>query len=301
MDESPFASVDAAATASDTFQTPRAGVPLPSGGVAFIAALPATETEPVRAGLLIAEPDGEPSVLYSGAALVNPFDLDLAADGQSLYVADSVFLDADGVNAAGAILNFSLAGGEPTSSAVGYLPRAVTVAETGDVFFSGRDPESGAPGVFRRSAGDDVIDSVYSGAPLVDPSGIAVFRDGRVLVADTSLSDDDDSTLGSRGGVVLLENGSATVFVSGFETGYPAGVALTKDERNLIVSGQGADSSNLVFIFDTTNPEADPYVETGFASRQWSSAGLHRALDRNTFAWCDSSAEDGTVYSITAR
>lgn len=261
--------------------------------------LPATESEPSAAAVLVAEPGGEPSVLYSGPALVNPFDLDLGTDGDTLLVADSVYLDANGENAGGAILSLSLAGGEPTAYAVGYLPRAVTVAETGDVYFSGNAPESAEPGVFRLSG--DAVEIVHGGAPLVDPSGIAIFEDGRVLVADTSLSDAEESEIASRGGVVLIEDGTASVFVSGFETGYPAGIALTKDERTLIVSGQGPDSSNLVYLFDTAQPEAQPYIESGFASKQWSSAGLHRAHGENRFAWCDRSSEGGTIYAITAR
>jgi DNA-binding beta-propeller fold protein YncE len=142
---------------------------------------------------------------------------------------------------------------------------------------------------------------VYVGAPLVDPSGIAVFGDGRIAVADTSFSDGEGSSIGSRGAVVLLDDGEASLFVSGFETGYPAGLALTKDDSILIVSGQGPDSSNLVFLFDTADTEKEPTIETGFASQMWSSGGLHRAHGENRFAWCDRAAEGGTVYAIEAN
>jgi hypothetical protein len=91
------------------------------------------------------------------------------------------------------------------------------------------------------------------------------------------------------------------LFASGFDTGYPAGLALTRDDAVLIVSGQGPDSSNLVFLFDTSDPEADPAIETGFARQMWSSGGLHRAHGENRFAWCDRAAEGGTVYSIEAN
>jgi DNA-binding beta-propeller fold protein YncE len=153
--------------------------------------------------------------------------------------------------------------------------------------------------VFRLAG--DAVETVHTGAPLVDPSGIAVFGDGRVLVADTSLSDADESTLSTRGGVVLVANGEASVFATGFETGYPAGIALTEDEGTLIVSGQGPDSSNLVYLFDTEKPDEAVYVETAFAGEHWSSGGLHRAHGANRFAWCDRSASGGTLYAITAR
>jgi len=197
------------------------------------------------------------------------------------------------------MLSFASGGGRPGASAIGYAPRAVTVADSGEIYFSGVDPESGEPGVFELSG--DVVEAMYVGAPLVDPSGIAVFGDGRLLVADTSFSDGDDSAIGSRGAVVLIDGGDATLFASGFETGYPAGLALTRDDEVLIVSGQGADSSNLVFLFDTNEPESEPKIETGFASEQWSSGGLHRRHGQNRFAWCDKTAQGGTIYTIEAK
>lgn len=297
--DSPFSSVEVAAQASDLFTNPWSGVPLPDGDVAFVAMLPATEEEPARAAVLRSEPGGAPSVIYSGALLGNPLDLDLSADETELFVADSVHLDAEGLNGGGALVRVPLDGSEPSAVAVGYAPRSVTVAESGDVYFSGRDPESGVVGVFRFAG--DAVEAVYTGEALVDPSGIAVFRDGRVLVADTRLAEAEGSMLSSRSGVVLLEEGEASVFASGFETGYPAGIALTADERTLIVSGQGPDSSNLVFLFDTDEPEEPVYVETAFATQHWSSGGLHRARGENRFAWCDRSASGGTIYAITAR
>jgi hypothetical protein len=297
--ESAFSSVEVAASASETFTSPLSGTPLPAGDVAFIALQPATEGIPARPALFRAAPGEEPNVLYAGDWLQNPLDLHVSADGEWIVVADSVHLDESGENAGGAILSFPIGGGEPIASAVGYVPRAVTVADSGEVYFSGSEPESGLPGVFVLAG--DVVESVYLGAPLVDPSGIAVFGDGRIIVADTSFSDGDDSGTGSRGAVVLLQGGEASLFASGFETGYPAGLALTKDDAVLVVSGQGPDSSNIVFLFDTAQPDAEPKLETGFAAQQWSSGGLHRAHGENRFAWCDKAAEGGRIYSIEAN
>jgi hypothetical protein len=296
---SAFSSVEVAASASEAFVSPLSGTPLPNGDVAFIALQPSTDEAPARPALFRAAVGEAPSVLYAGDMLQNPLDLHVSADGESILVADSVHLDEGGENVGGAILTFPVDGGEPSASAVGYVPRAVTVADSGEVYFSGSEPESGTPGVFVLVA--DGVEAVHVGAPLVDPSGIAVFGDGRVLVADTSFSDGEDSAIASRGAVVLLEGGEATLFASGFETGYPAGLALTSDDAVLVVSGQGPDSSNLVYLFDTAHPDAEPKLETGFAAQQWSSGGLHRAHGENRFAWCDKAAEGGTIYSIEAN
>jgi hypothetical protein len=294
---SPFTSVEATATAGDTFSGPRSGVPLPGGGVAFVASVPATEDEAAHAGLFRSV-DGETTLLYAGALLQNPLDLDLALDGSTLFVADSIYVDDLGEAAGGAILSFPVEGGEPTANAIGYAPRAVTVAESGDVYFSGRDRDSGQPGVFRLAG--DSAQTLYSGAPLVDPSGLAVFEDGQVLVADTR-AQEDASTNATRGAVIAIADGEARLFASGFETGYPAGIALSADESKLIISGQGADSTNLVYVLDAHDPSAEAYVETGFAAQSWSSGGLHRAHGESTFAWCDRAAAGGTIYTISAR
>jgi hypothetical protein len=296
---SAFSRVEVAASASSTFTSPLSGTPLPEGGVAFLAMLPASEEVPARPALFRAGPGEEPAVLYSGDLLQNPLDLDVSADGVSILVADAVHLDENGENDGGAVLTFPIDGGEPVASAVGYAPRAVTVADSGEVYFSGVDPESGEPGVFALSA--EGVEAVHVGAPLVDPSGIAVFGDGRVLVADTSFSDGEESAIASRSAVVMLDGGEASLFASGFETGYPAGLALTRDDAVLVVSGQGPDSSNIVFLFDTEHPEAEPALETAFATQMGSSGGLHRAHGENRFAWCDRAAEGGTVYSIEAN
>jgi len=296
---SAFSRVEVAANASAGFTNPLSGTPLPEGGVAFIALLPGSEEEPGRPALFRGDSGEEPTVLYAGDLLQNPLDLHVSADAASILVADRVHLDENGEDAGGALLTFPIDGGEPVANAIGYKPRAVTVADSGEVYFSGTDPETNEPGVFEL-AGDAVM-AVYVGAPLVDPSGIAVFGDGRLVVADTSFSDGEDSTIASRAAVVLLDDGDASVFASGFETGYPAGLALTSDDAVLVVSGQGPDSSNLVFLFDTARPDAAPQIESGFASQMWSSGGLHRAHGENRFAWCDRAADGGTIYSIEAN
>jgi len=296
---SAFSNVEVASSSSETFVSPLSGTPLPERGVAFIAMLPGSEEVPARPALFRGDVGKEPSVLYSGDLLQNPLDLDISKDGTSIFVADSVHLDENGESDGGAVLTFPIDGGEPVASAVGYTPRAVTVADSGEVYFSGADPETGERGVFELTG--DAVEVVHVGAPLVDPSGIAVFGDGRILVADTSFSDGEDSTIASRAAVLSIDAGDVSLFASGFETGYPAGLALTRDDAVLIVSGQGPDSSNIVFLFDTADPQAEPTLETAFASQMWSSGGLHRAHGENRFAWCDKTAEGGTIYSIEAN
>jgi sugar lactone lactonase YvrE len=180
--------------------------------------------------------------------------------------------------------------------AAGYAPVSVTVDKSG-IYFSGRDPSSGEPGVFRLTG--ETVESLFTGSPLVDPSGIAVMKDGTVLVADTRLF--ESLPINSEAGVVQIKDGAATLFASGFSTGYPAGIALTRDESTLIVSGETPDRSDAVYLFSVEDPAAGAtVVRAEFSVEQNSSAGLKRLRTENTFIWASGSFNAGTVYKIKA-
>jgi DNA-binding beta-propeller fold protein YncE len=299
-----FQSMEPAANAPAAFTQPRGGVPLSDGSVAFLATLeglPEAQTTEVgeRIGVLLQPKTGAPAVLYAGDAMVNPFDIDVSLDEKTLYVADP----AAGAESGGALLELAVSGGTPTELASGYRPRSVTVAADGTMFFSGIDPDSGDPGVFQLTNG--MTTKVFSGAPLVDPSGIAVMKDGTVLVADTRLFDargDMMPVLGSEAGIVRIKDGAASIFATGFATGYPAGIALSTDEANLVVSGEEPDRSDTVYVIDVAHPEEPPLVvRDEFSKFQDSSAGLKRAHDGNTFIWASLSVNGGTVYRIQSN
>lgn len=299
--EGPFKSLEAISNAPSTFSSPRAGAPLSDGSVVIIATLESAPTEDAtdsgeRVAILKQSPGGAPpSVLYSGDALVNPLDLAVSLDGETVYVADP----SGGPDGSGAVSTLSSSGGEPSVVLAGYRPRAITVADDGRVYVSGVSNESGAPGVFELRGGTAV--SVFEGAPLVDPSGIAVQADGTVLVADTRLFD-ASADVSSEAGIVRIQGGKASVFASGFATGYPAGIALTRDEKTLIVSGEGPDRSDTVFLVDMSAPAQPPVAVTADFSRyQDASAGLKRAHDSNTFIWASLAANGGTVFRIVAN
>jgi DNA-binding beta-propeller fold protein YncE len=125
-------------------------------------------------------------------------------------------------------------------------------------------------------------------------------------VADTRLFDganeDANEPINSEAGIILIRSGEASIFATGFATGYPAGVALTADDKNLIVSGEGPDRSDTVYILDTANPKAPATVVTdSFSAFQDSSAGLKRSHQGNTFIWASLAANGGTIYRIVGR
>ncbi|MET0596169.1 MAG: hypothetical protein ABW133_25965 [Polyangiaceae bacterium] len=294
-----------AANAPGTFSQPRGGVPLPDGSVAFLATVEgASDEEITRSGARVAvwlQPagGGAPRVLYAGDKLVSPFDIEASVDGKTLYIADV----AGGAQGRGALLALSPNGGEPTEVLSGNAPRGVTVDDRDRVYFTGIDEASGEPGVFVLTG--STASPLHVGAPFVDPSGIAIFKDGRVLVSDTRLFDGNAggaTKIASEAGIVLVQDGQASIFATGFVTGYPAGIALTTDEKSLIISGQGRDRSDTVYIVDVANPKAPLTVVTDkFSAYQDSSAGLKRAHDSNKFVWASLAANGGTVYLIEAN
>jgi hypothetical protein len=295
-DDGPFKSFEAAANAPAVFSAPRAGVPLQGDAIAFIAlASGGVAAQPA----IFAQPDARsaPTVLYSGAGLVSPLDIDVSVDGRTLFVADF----AGGASGTGAILSLPTAGGTPTAAAVGWSPRSVTVGPNDEVYFSGRDPSTGQTGVFELTNGS--VTTVFSGAPLIEPSGIAAFADGRLLVADARALDNRDTSSGPRvaseASIVLIDQGRASVFATGFAAGFPAGLALTLDESTLVVSGEGRDRSDTVWLIDVAQPEQKPKsVTDSFSRYQDAAAGIKRAHRSNTFIFASTAADGGTVFKI---
>lgn len=288
------------------FVQPRVGVPLPDGNVAFIAR--STDdggaSESLESGrhdaLFVARPGGmPPERLNTGDRLVLPLDLDVSHDGSTLYVADA----AAGPELSGALLAVPLGGGAVREVVVGFSPRSVAIAPDDRLYFSGTDPGTGRPGVFSSRAGE--IEVVHLGAPLVDPSGIALRSDGALLIADTRAFEsrlDSNVALDSEAAIILIQDGRAHLMTSGFATGYPAGVALTTDERTLIVSGEGPDRRDTIFLVDMAAPAERPTAITGpFSAWQDSSAGLKRSHRDDTFIWASLAANGGTVYQISTH
>lgn len=281
-----------------TFTLPRAAVAV-GAQLAFVATderIDARDREEAgaRAAIFLQRGDGQrPQALFTNAALVSPIDIDVSLDRRTLYVADF----AGGKSGLGAIVIAPVPGGALSFAAEGFSPRGVTVGANGEVFFSGIDPVSGAPGVFVLEDGS--VRALFTGAPLVDPSGIAAFADGRVLVADTRAFD-AAAALANEASIVLIDNGQASLFASGFATGFPAGIALTEDESTLLVSSESADRHDTLLLIDVADPAAAPRAVTAsFSALQDAAAGLKRTHGKDEFSFASLAANGGgTVFRI---
>lgn len=282
-----------------TFTLPRAAVAV-GKQLAFVATderIDARDREEVgaRSVIFLQRADGqEARRLLISNDLVSPIDIDVSLDLRTLYVADF----AGGKSGLGAIAVGSVLGGVLSFAAEGFSPRSVTVGANGEVFFSGIDPVSGLPGVFVLEDGS--VRALFTGAPLVDPSGIAPFADGRVLVADTRAFDAGGALLSNEASIVLIDNGEASLFASGFATGFPAGIALSQDESTLLVSSESADRHDTLLLVDVADPGAPPRAVTAsFSALQDAAGGLKRAHGKDEFIFSSLAANGGgTVFRI---
>ncbi len=287
----PIASLEVVSASTDSggaFVHPLAAVPLDDARTAILAFQPSEDGATLTPALFMAE-RGALSLLHAGE-LAQP--VDLVFDGQRLLVADAAAGDGGGIR------SFAEDGTPDELLAEGFAPVSLTADRAGNVYFSGRDPERSAPGVFRLSAAA-AVEPLFVGEPLVDPSGIAVFSDGRVLVADTSFA-------GDQSAVLLLNEGELSVFARGIRTGFPAGIALNAAEDALLVSAEDDAHHDVVNVIGVARgadgavaARGGQQISSVFSDVADSSGGLHPELENpKHLTWCSTSKDDGTVYRV---
>lgn len=224
--------------------------------------------------------NGRVRELWSGMPLVSPVGIAVSDDGE-VYIADPAARGGGGV--------FALDDDDLRLLARGYHARGVEVRD-GDVFFTGENPRSGLPGLFRiREHGR--VDVVAQGAPFHRPIGVALGRQGDAWVSDE---------IAPGLAVVLhVEQGSVTVVTHGLRAGTPPGIALTRDERTVALSGLDAmRGTALVYLVDTGS-FAVTTANNGIA-QNIGAGGLHRAAKADVFGWCGiASGGRGSIYSVT--
>jgi sugar lactone lactonase YvrE len=292
----------ATAVASD--KTPFDATPDPDGNRIYFTAYDPAAGESGAAGVYtVAADGGDIDEVFVGAPLVSPFGIAISNDGKQLYIADAAAesettTDEDD---RGQIFALSPEGGTPTplSGTTGYAPRGLEVTGEGggDIVFSGHDPQSGEGGVFKVASGGGGVSALFVGEPLSDPSGVAITADGaKVFVADTRGSGS------GKAAIFLIAGDDAEEFLGEIDVGFPAGIALSKDDSTLFVSGLDPNTlTDVVLVVDVASKEVSTYTgddDTDFSQFE-EPAGLHRAKNADVFAWADSKAnENGTVYVI---
>jgi hypothetical protein len=288
-----------AAAHDETTQSPFDATLSPEGEEVYYIALGKDEDGEDTPGVFtVPAAGGAPTELALGDPLQGPAGVDITLDGATLLIADPAAEDEDADDPEqGALFAVPTAGGAPSvvTGTAGYAPTGVVVARTSGTeyaYFTGRDPVTQERGLFRVEPAGGAVESLAQGAPFSDPGGVAVNEEGVAFVVDGDPEDPEAR-------VIKVERSTAIVIVEGIGVGYPAGIALSKDETVFLVSGidpeAGHDTVYRVVVDSLEMTQiSDPI------SSYAESAGLHRAHDAEVYAWADSEADgSGTVYVLT--
>lgn len=298
-ENSEFMTLDPAAAATTTtnpnpttFTQPFDATLSPDGKTAYFTAVTDQGTAVLRKGV---NDTGEPTVLAAGSPLVAPVGLDITSDGKTLFIADTNAGTDEGDT--GQIFTISTEGGSLTavSEAAGFNPRGMVIIDkdwADHVVFTGTDPSDGMPGVFKMPAKGGAVETVAKGAPFIDPSGVTASTENwDIYVTDTS-----DSGLSARV-LKITKAGEVSVLLGDLRMGYPAGIALSQNQKIVIVSAlDPLLQTDLVIRYDLRTGDRSDFTDV--VSQFTESAGLHKAKQANSFVWADSHANGGTVFVI---
>lgn len=278
----------------DNVRAPMDATPSPDGKRVYYTALQRGEAGENIPGVFGANASGgDIEMLALGGRLEAPVGISISLDGERIFVADSATGDGD---QSGAILVLPSGGGdaEILAGTAGYVPSGLVVALVkGEerLYFTGRESSTGRAGLFQVAPGGGAVQALAPDAAFGDPAGVAVAADGTAYVVD-ALSEQGSARL------VRVAGDDAEIVLDHIGVGFPAGVAITADASTVLVSAIDPKTRrDVVYVVNAENGKASvlskPFRDFTEA------AGLHRAHDKNVFAWADSEANgSGTVYVV---
>ncbi|NUP08681.1 MAG: hypothetical protein HOW73_21745 [Polyangiaceae bacterium] len=282
---------------TQTTTTPFDATPNPAGDRIYF-----TASGPDLAGVYaVSATGGGITAVAEGFPFATPLGIATSTDGDTLYVADPA-ADDDDLDG-GKIFSLNADGGAAlvVEGAERYKPLGLEVFDddgSDEIYFSGTDPDTNERGIFHISASGGAVESVVTNTTM-DPSGIAVAKNGDIYFVDTV------GSAARLGRVMKIAVGTTQplVLLDDIHTGYPAGIALSADDDQLWVSAlDPATLTDVVLNIDiadmavsTVTGDDDTSITSFFES-----AGIHRAKNANVFSFVDSLANgQGTIFAAS--
>lgn len=282
----PESSVTLLAQGGTIFHTPLDATPDPEGALVYFVARTLSGEGAVFA---VPSSGGPVESVQVGDPLVAPRGLVLSTDGRTLYVADPE------AEAGGAVFALPVDGGpaSPVLGTRGMRPRALDLVQEGEgdvLYVAGLDAETQRAALWRLPLGPDGAPTpLLRGYPLALADGVVAASSGKIYVAGRSGQAERTDR------VLEVNRGSARPLVRAIRLGSPAGIALSLDESQLLVSSLAADGTSQVLILDLLSGSTSIFNEGIGANR--ASGGLHRAHRADYFAWADA-GPPGRVYGV---
>jgi sugar lactone lactonase YvrE len=215
--------------ADQGFQNAGAVAASPDGKTFYVAAYDDEQQPGVFA---VAAADGKVTPLHVGAPLSYPTDLATSCDGDTIYVgdlllassADAIVGDFDTAGTLGApIHRLSLDGDIKPLEAQGIGRAAGLVIDTEcEVLYVAGFDEEDQPAVFTLPLEGGAATVLYSGAPLVSPTGIHVDANRIAWVMDHSAANEQGEGMLFS----IDEDGTIAAVASGLAMGRHGGVSL---------------------------------------------------------------------------
>jgi len=268
--------------ASGGFTNPTDAVSSPDGKTFYFAAYTADADKAPAIFATASEEGSTASAIATGDPLDMPIGLVMSCDGSTIYVADS---GGDG----GGILSVPAAGGAVSSLSTGTIMSPGGLAMGPDcktIYATGRTL-TGTPALFAVGIDSGIANPVFSGAPLVSPTGVHVDKAGVAWVMD-------HLAVGASGEGVLFaipsDGSAATEIVSNLRMGTPGGVSLTAGGGTAVMPTRDENGHSQLTSVVIETGEVQQLATPDISDP----GGLRTATKASVFAVVDT--EGGAIY-----
>lgn len=272
--------------ATGGFVAPSDAVASPDGKTFFFSAFSDTADDDGQraAGIytVSSKPGSTAEVLANGDPLASPMGLVMSCDGKTVFIADMG-------REQGAVFSLATSGGTPTDLAATGIFRPAGLAMGPDcetLFITGLTTDD-KPALFSMPIAGGATTVVFSGDPLVSPTGLHVDDDGVAWVMDhLAPGTDGEGVLWA----IPSDGSKCDEIASNLKMGTPGGVSLTAGGGTAVMPTVDAAGKGQLTSIKIKTGEISQLAATDVIDP----AGIRTARKAGVFALVDS--EGGAVF-----